>query len=120
MINKEPRKVVRSRRRIGIRRNLSGTAERPRLSVFRSSSNIYAQVIDDTTHQTLVSASSLDKELKLTNGGNLEAAEKVGQSLAKKLKKAKINTVAFDRGGFLYHGRIKALADAVRAGGIEF
>lgn len=120
MIIKEAKKNVRNRRRIGIRNKVQGTSNRPRLSVFRSSANIYAQIIDDNTHKTLVSASSLDKDLKLKSGANIEAAIKVGESLAKKAIKAKINTVTFDRGGFLYHGRVKALADAVRAGGIEF
>ncbi len=120
MIKKESRKAIRDRRHVGIRRNLNGTVSRPRLSVFRSTSNIYAQIINDENGVTLVSASSLDKELKLTNGGNIEAATKVGELLAKKAKDAKITTIAFDRGGFLYHGRVKALAEAVRNGGIEF
>lgn len=120
MIIKEAKKEVRNRRRIGIRNKVHGTNVRPRLAVFRSNTNIYAQIIDDNAHKTLVSASSLDKDLNLKSGANIEAAVKVGESLAKKAKKAKINTVTFDRGGFLYHGRVKALADAVRDGGIEF
>lgn len=120
MIKKEARKEVRDRRRVGIRSKISGTESRPRLAVFRSNQAIYAQIIDDVNHKTLVSASSLDKELKLKSGSNVEAATKVGELLAKKANKAKISTVAFDRGGFLYHGRVKALAEAVRAGGIEF
>ena len=85
-----------------------------------SNSNIFAQIIDDEAGVTLVSASSLDKELKLTNGGNVEAAAKVGELLAKKAKKAKISKVVFDRGGYLYHGRVKALAEAARLNGLEF
>jgi len=120
MIKKEAARAVRARRRKGIRRNLTGTAAKPRLAVFRSNNNISAQIINDETKTTLVSASSLEKELKLKNGGNTEAATKVGELLAKRAKQAKIEKVAFDRGGFLYHGRVKALAEAVRAGGIEF
>lgn len=120
MINKESKQAVRKRRKVGIQKRITGTTERPRLAVFRSNTNIYAQIINDETHTTLVSASSLDKELKLVNTSNVEAATKVGDLLAKKAKKAKISAVSFDRGGFLYHGRVKALAEAVRAGGIEF
>jgi large subunit ribosomal protein L18 len=92
----------------------------PRLCVFRSNANIEAQIIDDVKGVTLVSASSLDKELKLKNGGNIEAAKVVGAEIAKRAKKAKIKTVVFDRGGYLYHGRVAALADAAREGGLEF
>jgi len=120
MIKKEAKQKVRARRRKGIRRNLSGTSTKPRLAVFRSNNNISAQIINDETKTTLVAASSLEQELKLKNGSNTEAATKVGELLAKRAKQAKIDTVAFDRGGFLYHGRVKALAEAVRAGGIEF
>lgn len=120
MINKESKQAVRNRRKVGIKKRITGTTERPRLAVFRSNTNIYAQIINDETNTTLVSASSLDKELKLASTSNIEAATKVGELLAEKAKKAKINTVSFDRGGFLYHGRVKALAEAVRAGGIEF
>ena len=88
--------------------------------VFRSNANIEAQIIDDVKGVTLVSASSLEKELNLKNGGNVEAAKVIGAEIAKRAKKAKINTVVFDRGGYLYHGRVKALAEAAREGGLEF
>ncbi len=120
MIKKVSRNEMRKVRHARIRENLSGTSERPRLCVFRSNKNIEAQIIDDVKGATLVSASSLEKELKLTNGGNVEAAKVVGSEIAKRAKKAKINTVVFDRGGYLYHGRVKALAEAARDGGLEF
>ena len=103
-----------------IRKTLIGTSTTPRLSVFRSNSGIYAQIIDDETRTTLVSASSLDKDLKIKNGSNVEAAKVVGKSIAEKAKKAKITKVVFDRGGYLYHGRVKALAEAARENGLEF
>ncbi len=117
MIKKESRNAMREIRHKRIRKNLSGTKEMPRLNVFRSNSEIYAQVIDDTTGHTLVSSSS--RELKLANGGNIEAAKAVGKDVAQKCKKAKINKVVFDRGGYLYHGRVSALADAAREAGLE-
>ena len=120
MIKKVSRNEMRKTRHERIRENLSGTSERPRLCVFRSNANIEAQIIDDVKGVTLVSASSLDKELKLNNGGNIEAAKVVGAEIAKRAKKAKITTVVFDRGGYLYHGRVKALAEAAREGGLEF
>lgn len=120
MIKKVSRNEMRMVRHDRIRENLSGTSERPRLCVFRSNANIEAQIIDDTKGVTLVSATSLDKSLKLKNGGNIEAAKVVGAELAKRAKKAKISTVVFDRGGYLYHGRVKALAEAAREGGLEF
>ena len=120
MIKKVVRNDARIARHDRIREKISGTKEVPRLNVFRSNSNIFAQIIDDEAGVTLVSASSLDKELKLTNGGNVEAAAKVGELLAKKAKKAKISKVVFDRGGYLYHGRVKALAEAARENGLEF
>ena len=120
MIKKESRNSVRIRRHEKIRKNLAGTPDAPRLCVFRSNSAIYAQIIDDTKGVTLVSASSIDKELKLENGGNVEAAKQVGALLAKRAKEAKITKVTFDRGGYLYHGRVKALADAARENGLEF
>ena len=120
MIKKVSRNEMRKVRHDRIRENLSGTSERPRLCVFRSNANIEAQIIDDTKGVTLVSATSLDKSLKLKNGGNVEAAKVVGAELAKRAKKAKISTVVFDRGGYLYHGRVKALAEAAREGGLEF
>ena len=120
MIKKVARNDMRKARHTRIREKVSGTKELPRLNVFRSNNNIFAQIIDDESAITLVSASSIDKELKLENGGNVEAATKVGELLAKRAKKAKITKVTFDRGGYLYHGRVKALADAARANGLEF
>mgnify|MGYP003226655681 FL=1 len=120
MIKKVSRNEMRKIRHTRIRENLSGTSERPRLCVFRSNANIEAQIIDDVKGVTLVSASSLEKELNLKNGGNIEAAKVIGAEVAKRAKKAKINTVVFDRGGYLYHGRVKALAEAAREGGLEF
>lgn len=120
MIKKENRNKVRLARHERVRNKVSGTTDAPRLNVFRSNSNIFAQIIDDSEGKTLVSASSIDKELKLENGGNIEAATKVGELLAKRAKKAKISKVVFDRGGYLYHGRVKALAEAARENGLEF
>ena len=120
MIKKESRNSTRIARHKRIREKVSGTAEMPRLNVFRSNKNIFAQIIDDDACVTLVSASSIDKELKLENGGNVEAAAKVGELLAKRAKKAKITKVTFDRGGYLYHGRVQALAEAARENGLEF
>ena len=120
MIKKESRNKLRQARHARIREKVSGTNDIPRLNVFRSNQNIFAQIIDDVNAVTLVSASSIDKELKLENGGNKEAAAKVGELLAKRAKKAKITKVAFDRGGYQYHGRVKALADAARENGLEF
>jgi len=120
MIKKEPRNVVRMSRHKRVRDKISGTGNVPRLNVFRSNSNIFAQIIDDEKGVTLVSASSIDKELKLKNGSNVEAAAKVGELVAKRAKKAKISKVTFDRGGYLYHGRVKALAEAARENGLEF
>lgn len=118
MIKKESKNDVRKRRHARIRKTLSGTTECPRLNVFRSNSGIFVQVIDDTTGNTLVSSSSI--ALKLKNGGNIEAATLVGKDIAEKCKKAKITSVVFDRGGNLYHGRVKALAEAARENGLEF
>ncbi len=120
MILKKSRNELRKARHERIREKVVGTTEIPRLNVFRSNQNIFAQIIDDKNAVTLVSASSIDKELKLENGGNVEAATKVGELLAKRAKKAKITKVTFDRGGYQYHGRVKALADAARANGLEF
>ena len=103
-----------------IRKTIMGTSAIPRLCVFRSNAEIYAQIIDDETKTTLCSASSLDKALKIKNGSNVEAAKVVGKSIAEKAKKAKITKVVFDRGGDLYHGRVKALAEAARENGLEF
>ena len=120
MIKKVVRNEVRQARHARVRSKVSGTREVPRLNVFRSNNNIFAQIIDDEAAVTLVSASSIDKELKLDNGGNVEAATKVGELLAKRAKQAKITKVVFDRGGYLYHGRVKALAEAARENGLEF
>ena len=120
MIKKVSRNEMRKIRHTRIRENLSGTSERPRLCVFRSNANIEAQIIDDVKGVTLVSASSLEKELNLKNGGNVEAAKVIGAEIAKRAKKAKINTVVFDRGGYLYHGRVKALAEGAREAGLKF
>ena len=119
MIKKTDRKFERTRRHIRVRRKISGTAERPRLCVYRSNTNIYAQVIDDVAGKTLVSASTLDKEVK-TKKANKEAAKEVGSLIAKRAKAAKISNVVFDRGGYIYHGVVKELAEAAREGGLEF
>ena len=117
MISKKSRNDLRQIRHERVRKNISGTASLPRLNVFRSNTGIYVQVIDDEAGKTLVSYSS--RELKLKNGGNIEAAKLVGKDIAQKCKKAKINKVVFDRGGYLYHGRVSALADAAREAGLE-
>ncbi len=112
----------RIRRRKRIRLKIKGTPEQPRLSVFRSARHIYAQIVDDVASVTLVCASSLDKELagKIKTGGNKDGSKQVGMLLAKKAKAAGIKKVVFDRGGYLYHGRVQALAEAAREGGLEF
>ncbi len=120
MISNKSRNSMRKVRHERIRRHMHGTMSAPRLNVFRSNTGIYAQIIDDESKKTLVSASSLDKELNLKNGGNVEAASKVGELIAERAKKANIKKVVFDRGGYLYHGRVKALADAARENGLEF
>ena len=120
MIKKISRNEARKARHSRIRNKVSGTATCPRLSVFRSNKQISVQLIDDENGVTLVSASSLDKDLNIANGGNVEAAKLVGKSIAEKAKKAKIKTVVFDRSGYLYHGRVEALADAARENGLEF
>jgi large subunit ribosomal protein L18 len=112
--------VRRGRRRIGIRKRLSGSGIRPRLSVYKSLNHIYAQIIDDLQGKTLASASSQDGDLKLAKTGNASAAASVGARLAEKAKAAGVKEVAFDRGGFKYHGRVKALAEAARKGGLKF
>ena len=108
------------RRQRRIRGKISGTAERPRLRVVRTNANIYAMIVDDTKHNTLVSASTLGTELRGINGGNKEAAEKVGELVAKRALEAGIKQVTFDRGGRIYHGRVTALAEGARAAGLEF
>ena len=116
MITQNKRNAIRQRIHSRIRAKLSGTAERPRLNVYRSLNHIYAQVIDDQTGTTLVSASSI----KLKTGGNIASAKEIGKAVAEKAVEKGIKKVVFDRGGYLYHGRIKALADAAREAGLEF
>ena len=118
MIKKEANNKARIRRHERVRKTISGTKNVPRLNVFRSNKGIYAQVIDDVTKTTLASSSNL--ELKIANGGNIEAAKAVGKDIAEKCKKLKIKTVVFYRGGYQYHGRVEALADAAREAGLEF
>ena len=118
MINKTSRNVSRVKRHARVRAKISGTSTCPRLCVFRSNGNISAQVIDDTNGTTLVSSSSTS--LKLENGSNIEAASKVGADVAKKALANNITAVVFDRGGYVYHGRVKALAEAARAEGLKF
>ena len=122
MINKPNSREVRLRKHARVRKKISGTTERPRLSVFKSLKNIYVQIIDDSRGTTLVAASTLDEALKgkVAFGGNKEAAAEVGKLIASKAIDAGIKTVVFDRGGYLYHGRIKELADAAREAGLEF
>ena len=117
MISKIDRKAERARRHARVRRKISGTAARPRLNVFRSSKHIYAQIIDDVAGVTLVSASTMDKDFT-GNGGNIEAAKAVGNTVAKRAIEKGITEVVFDRGGYIYHGRVKALAEGAREGGL--
>jgi large subunit ribosomal protein L18 len=119
---KNTRSIARVRRHTRVRKNLVGTAERPRLNVFRSLSSIYAQVIDDETGRTLISASSVDRELreKLKGMKKAEQAKLIGQTLAERAKSKGINAVVFDRGGYRYIGRVKAFADGAREGGLQF
>jgi large subunit ribosomal protein L18 len=119
MIKKPKKNEIRGRIHVRIRRKLSGTAARPRLAVFRSVAHIYAQVIDDVAGATVVSASTVDKGGK-TNGGNVAAAKAIGKLVAERAKEKGIKSVVFDRGGYQYHGRVKALADAAREAGLEF
>ncbi|ETA81094.1 50S ribosomal protein L18 [Youngiibacter fragilis] len=119
MFNKGDKKASRVRRHIRVRTKISGTAERPRLSVYRSEKNIYAQIIDDVQGVTLVSASSVEKDFDGA-GSNLEAAKKVGEAVAKKALEKGIKSVVFDRGGYIYHGRVQTLAEAAREAGLDF
>ena len=120
MPRKSSRNIARAKRHLRIRRHISGTATCPRLNVFRSLGNIYAQVIDDVAGTTLVAASSLDKDLNLSYGGNVPAAKAVGEAVAKKAIAKGIDTVVFDRGGYIYHGRVAALAEGAREAGLKF
>ena len=122
MIKQKTRKTLTQKRHQTIRTKISGTSEFPRLAVYRSTKHIYAQLIDDENKVTICSASSVDKDLKekLSHGGNIDAAKVVGESIANKAKEKGIECVVFDRGGFLYHGRVAALADAAREAGLMF
>ncbi len=122
MITKPSRKDIREKRHYRMRKNINGTATKPRLCVFRSNAHIYAQIIDDTTGTTLVSASTNDKDLrdKITNKANKEAAKEIGTIIGKKAIDKGITTVVFDRGGYVYHGKIQVLADAAREAGLQF
>ena len=119
MVSKFDKNAQRLKRHIRVRGKISGTPERPRLNVFRSNANIYAQIIDDVNGDTLASASTLDKEFEGATG-NCEAAKKVGMLVAERAKEKGISVVVFDRGGYVYHGRVAALAEGAREGGLEF
>ena len=118
MLKKTSRNDERLRRQARVRKKISGTPECPRLNVFRSNANIHAQIIDDVNQTTLAAASSVS--LKLENGGNVEAAKKVGEAIAKAALAKNITNVVFDRGGYVYHGRVQALAEAAREAGLKF
>ena len=122
MVSKESRQLVRAKKNMKIRNRFSGTAERPRLAVFRSNNHMYAQIIDDTVGNTLVSASTLEKEIKaeLEKTNNVDAAAYLGTVIAKRAIEKGIKEVVFDRGGFIYQGKVAALADAAREAGLEF
>lgn len=119
-MKKSEKYAKRKKRHASIRQTVKGTAERPRLNVFRSSKHIYAQLINDVKGETIVAASTLEKDLNVTYGGNKEAAKKVGELIAKRALEKGYENVVFDRGGFVYHGRVKALADAARENGLKF
>ena len=119
MVKKTDRKFERTRRHIRVRRKISGTQDRPRLCVYRSNTNLYVQIIDDVAGNTLVQASTLDKNVK-TKHANKEAAKELGNLIAKKALDKKIDTVVFDRGGYIYHGVVKELAEAAREAGLKF
>ncbi|HOJ09495.1 MAG TPA: 50S ribosomal protein L18 [Clostridiales bacterium] len=120
MIQKSNSNKDRQKKHLRIRNKVFGTTERPRLNVFRSLNNIYAQIIDDTTGMTLVAASTLDIKGKINYGGNKEAAKEVGRCIGERALEKGIKRVVFDRGGYIYHGRVKELADAAREAGLEF
>ncbi|MEK3789452.1 MULTISPECIES: 50S ribosomal protein L18 [Paenibacillus] len=122
MITKKDKNKARVRRHLRVRKKIQGTAQRPRLNVFRSEKHIYAQLIDDVAGVTLAAASTMDKELSkdIANGASVESARKVGELVAKRGKEKGVTAVVFDRGGYLYHGRIQALAEAARETGLEF
>jgi large subunit ribosomal protein L18 len=120
MFKKEDRKASRVKRHLRVRKKITGTAERPRLCVFRSEKNIYAQIIDDVAQKTLVAASTLEKDFPVAAGSNKEAAKLVGETVAKRALEKGIKAVVFDRGGFVYHGRVQELAEGAREAGLEF
>ena len=122
MVSKKSRSEVRAKKHYRLRNHISGTAERPRLAVFRSNNHMYAQIIDDTVGNTLVSASTLQKDVKaeLENTDDVKAAAYLGTVIGKKAVEAGIESVVFDRGGYIYHGKVKALADAAREAGLKF
>ncbi len=122
MFKKVDRQAVREKKHLSIRNKISGTAERPRLSIYRSNTNMFAQLVDDVNGVTLVSASTIDKELKgtLANGGNVEAAKAVGKLLAERAVAKNIKEIVFDRSGYVYTGRVSALAEAARENGLSF
>jgi large subunit ribosomal protein L18 len=120
VITKLDKNASRKKRHARVRSKISGTALRPRLNVFRSNKYIYAQLIDDTNGVTLVSASSMEKDFEGNSTGNLEAAAKIGETIAKRAVEQGLTSIVFDRGGYLYHGRVKALAEAARENGLEF
>ncbi|WP_164670691.1 50S ribosomal protein L18 [Virgibacillus doumboii] len=120
MITKPDKNAVRKKRHARVRKNLFGTEERPRLNVYRSNKHIYVQLIDDISGATVASASTKDNEMKVEATGNVDAAKQVGELIAKRAQDKGYKSVVFDRGGYLYHGRVKALADAAREAGLEF
>lgn len=120
MISKKSRSIVRQLKHRKLRKKYSGTPSRPRLAVFRSNNHVYAQIIDDTVGNTLLSASTLSKDLSLDKTNNIQAAQKVGELIAKKALEAGIEEVVFDRGGMIYAGKVKALAEAAREAGLRF
>ncbi|MEG0773142.1 50S ribosomal protein L18 [Clostridium sp.] len=120
MFNKSDRKLSREKRHLRVRKKVHGTAARPRLAVYRSEKNIYAQLIDDVARRTLVAASSLEKDFTLNVGSNKESAKMVGELIAKKAIEKGITEVVFDRGGYIYHGRVQMLAEGAREAGLQF
>lgn len=120
MITKNDKNATRKKRHSRVRRKISGTAARPRLNVYRSNKHIYAQLIDDVNEVTIASASTMDKGFESDSKADTEAAAKVGEMIAKKASEKDVKTVVFDRGGYLFHGRVKALAEAARENGLEF
>ncbi|MFC0525728.1 50S ribosomal protein L18 [Pontibacillus salicampi] len=120
MITKADKNAVRKKRHSRVRKKITGTPERPRLNVYRSNKHIYAQLIDDVNGVTVASASTMDNGFELNETGNVEAASKVGELVAKRAQENGFKAIVFDRGGYLYHGRVKALADAAREAGLEF